>query len=296
MLLPRVLRSITSHPLNRDHKGEAILRFLKWQIGSRLVSGPVVHNWIGGARMIMARGESGLTLNLYCGLFEFADMAFILHVLNPEDVFVDVGANAGAYTLLATAVKGARTFSFEPVPSTYARLMDNVRLNDLGERVQAFNLGLSDREGELAFTSDNSCRNHVVASGETPPSSVSLKVVPLDAALAGQSPAVLKIDVEGFERPVLDGARRLLGDDSLHSVIIEVNGSGQRYGFADDDIVQRMRRFGFGTYTYDPFRRVLAPHKGVNDEAGNMLFVRNESLVKERVAKAPRIVIGRTQL
>ena len=64
-----------------------------------------------------------MTGNIYCGLAKFADMAFVLHVLRAGDLFVDIGANAGAYTLLASSVTGAKTTCFEPAPATYARLL-----------------------------------------------------------------------------------------------------------------------------------------------------------------------------
>ena len=60
-------------------------------------------------------------------------MGFLLHVLRSEDLFVDVGANVGSYTILACSVVGARGISFEPVPSTYKRLVENMRLNHLDE-------------------------------------------------------------------------------------------------------------------------------------------------------------------
>ena len=69
---------------------------------------------------------------------------------SPADLFVDVGANVGSYTLLACSVRGARGICFEPVPLTYQRLLDNLRLNDMTERVRAFNLGLSDRRASCA--------------------------------------------------------------------------------------------------------------------------------------------------
>ena len=71
----------------------------------------------------MRHGETGLTGNLYAGLHEFADMAFVMHALRPTDLFVDIGANAGSYTILACAVAKARGCAFEPLPSTYRRLV-----------------------------------------------------------------------------------------------------------------------------------------------------------------------------
>ena len=71
---------------------------------------------------------TGATGNIYAGLHEFADMAFTLHFLRPDDLFMDVGANVGSYTLLASGVCKARTISFEPYPETMAALRRNIDL------------------------------------------------------------------------------------------------------------------------------------------------------------------------
>lgn len=236
------LRFIANHPLNRQRKVAALFGFLKWQIGCRLVPGAVVYLWVNGARVILRPGETGLTQNLYCGLHEFSDMAYVLHVMSEEDLFVDIGANVGSYTILACAAKGAKGFCFEPVPATWQRLMDNIRLNDLSGRVKAFNVGLSDREGDLVFTSTENCTNHVVADGEKSADVVTVPVRTLDEMLESESPSLLKIDVEGFETPVISGAHTVLSNPSLHSVIMELNGSGARYGFSEDDILNIMIR------------------------------------------------------
>jgi hypothetical protein len=91
-------------------------------------------------RLLVCRGMVGATGNLYVGLQEFEEMAFMLHQLRPDDVFVDVGANVGAYTLLA-GTAGARCVAFEPVPATFRALRDNVRLNGLQTRVRVVRSG-----------------------------------------------------------------------------------------------------------------------------------------------------------
>jgi precorrin-6B methylase 2 len=78
---------------------------------------------------------TGATGNIYAGLHEFADMAFTLHFLRPDDLFLDIGANIGSYTLLASAVCKARTISFEPDPKTMTLLRRNIDLNGLHGRV-----------------------------------------------------------------------------------------------------------------------------------------------------------------
>lgn len=90
MSLVNTLKFIITHPLNRENKLQSIARFLNWQIGSRLVSGAIVYDWVNGSKFLVKTGETGLTWNVYTGLHEFADMGFFLHVLRREDLFIDV--------------------------------------------------------------------------------------------------------------------------------------------------------------------------------------------------------------
>jgi FkbM family methyltransferase len=292
MPLLDTLAFIANHPLNKGRKARALADYFKWQIGSRLVPGQVIYSWINGSRIIVRQGETGVTGNLYCRLHDFGDMAYLLHVLEPDDLFVDVGANVGSYTILACAAKGAKGICFEPVPSTFKRLMDNLRINNLSERVEAKNIGLSDREGELSFTSGEDTTNHIVARDEAASNVVRVNVLPLDEILSDGTPSLLKIDVEGFETPVLEGARRTLGKRSLHSVIMELNGSGQRYGFEDSRIIDYMGGFGFSTFRYEPFSRELIGVSGRDCLSGNTLFVRDAREIQARLSRAPPVLVG----
>ncbi|MCU0288505.1 MAG: FkbM family methyltransferase, partial [Acidobacteria bacterium] len=195
-LLP-TLKFIINHPLNKQQKLDALFKFLMWQVGSRLVPGQIVYNWINDAKFIVQPGETGFTGNIYCGLYDFSDMAYVLHVVETQDLFIDVGANVGAYTILACASKGASGYCFEPEPTVYQRLIENIRLNDLTNRVKSFCVGLSDQEGELTFTSGLGTKNHVVTSIGESTNVLRIKVLPLDKILVGELPSVLKIDVEG---------------------------------------------------------------------------------------------------
>jgi FkbM family methyltransferase len=292
MPLLKTLAFIANHPLNKGRKTQALANYFRWQIGTRLVPGQVIFKWINGSRIIIRPGETGVTGNLYCCLHDFADMGYLLHVLMPDDLFVDVGANVGSYTILACAAKGAKGICFEPVPSTFERLMDNLRINNLAGRVEARNIGLSDEEGELVFTCGEDTTNHILAGDEQASHVVQVRVQPLDAVLQGSTPSLLKIDVEGFEMRVLGGARRILANERLHSVIMELNGSGRRYGFEDRQIIHYMKDFGFSTFRYEPFKRELHAIDGDDCRSGNTLFIRGERAVEMRLKQAPRTLLG----
>jgi FkbM family methyltransferase len=232
--------------------------------------------------LFASRGMTGATGNFYCGLHEYRDMAFVLHVLRAGNLFVDVGANIGSYTVLASGVVGARTIAIEPIPTTFQSLRLNAALNGLADLVELQCVGLSDREGVLRFTASLDTVNHVATVDELV-DSVDVPVTTLDKVLHARSPTVIKIDVEGHERAVLSGATKTLADPALLGVVMETNGSGSRYGVSDDELIEILAQFGFETFTYDPFDRRLV--SGIQ-RAGNTLFVRDIEIVERRVREA----------
>ncbi len=289
MSIISTLKFITSHPLNRSRKLAAVKRFLAWQIGSRLVPGAVAVRFAGSSKLLVKPGMTGATGNIYTGLHEFETMAFLLHVLRSHDLFVDVGANIGSYTVLAGAVVGARCISFEPLPETYQHLLNNICLNDIKELVQAHNLGIGKEDGILRFTTGLGTVNHVanneeIYSGNT----LEVRVVSLDNVIGAIQPKLIKIDVEGFESNVVSGANRTLSNDGLDAVIMELNGSGDIYGFDEAAIHRQMLDYGFKAFTYSPFDRTLILLEGKNVQADNTLYIKNIGHVKERLASAPK--------
>ena len=286
------LKFITRHPFNRDRKISALKRFFAWQFGCRFVPGPVVVRFVNDAVLLVGPGMTGATGNIYTGLHEFEDMAFVLHFLRPEDLFVDVGANIGSYTLLASAAVGARSISFEPVPDTFRLLLRNISLNDVKDKVIAHNSGVGHEAGVLHFTSGLDTVNHVANADELHSiPTVEVPIVTLDTILDSQQPALIKIDVEGFETNVINGADTTLSQPSLTAIVMELNGSGKRYGFDDNVIHRRMVDHGFTPSSYNPFTRTLVTLDEVNSLSGNTLYIRNREFVQQRLSSAPRFRI-----
>jgi FkbM family methyltransferase len=155
----RTGRFIASHPLTRDRKLAAFARFARWQVESRLRS-EVVVPWVAGTRLAVRRGMHGATGNIYCGLHEFTEMAFILHLLRAGDLFADIGANVGSYTVLAAGVRGARVVAVEPGCAARVALAQNIALNRLGDRVSVQAVALGASVGRLAFSTGQDTTNH----------------------------------------------------------------------------------------------------------------------------------------
>lgn len=289
MNLFRVIKFIATHPLNKERRLGSVKKFLRYQLATRLFDSKIIINWVNGSKIISSRGETGLTGNIYCGLMEYEDMSFLLHYLREEDEFYDIGANAGAYTVLASAVIGAESIAFEPLPSTYDRLIDQIRINRIESLVKPYNCGVGDKAGSLEFTKNLDCMNRV----NTDPSNkdvTEVEVVTLDESCKVTRNAFVKIDVEGFEKFVLDGGKCFFSSDQVSALIVELNGSGASFGVADSEIHEIVTSFGFSAVAYDPFSRKVIPIESFN-LSGNTIYVKDIALAQTRVKCASPVCI-----
>lgn len=286
MSLVSTLKFITNHPLNKNNKVKAVFRFAKWQLRNKIKDKPIVHEFTEKSKLIIQKGMTGATGNLYCGLHEFNDMGFLLHFLRENDLFVDIGANVGSYTILASAQIGANSIAIEPIPSTYKNLTQNIYVNNIEAKVQSHNIALGSENGEISFTSSLDTMNHV--SNEKSDNDIIVTVSTLDNILKDKSvPALIKIDVEGFETEVLKGASLTLKDERLKAIIIELNGSGKQFGFEEKEIHENLLNLSFKPYTYNPFKRSLTLVETYGEE--NTIYIRDLNFVKGRVKAAERI-------
>jgi FkbM family methyltransferase len=282
MPLLKILKFILNHPLNKEAKFKSLVRFLKWQINVRINPYPIIFSYAEKSKFIIRKGLTGATGNLYCGLHEFEDMAFVLHFLRDSDLFVDIGANVGSYTILAGNEIEAQTISVEPIPSTYNILIDNVNLNNIRNNVDCLNLGLGSTKGTLKFTKSEDTMNHVARDSEQ--DTIQVSVQKFDDTISIDKICMIKIDVEGFESEVLKGMDNALQNSSLKALIIELNGSGKKYGFDDNSIHNLLLERGFIPYKYLPFERKL--QKLIEFGRHNTLYIRDLSFVNERVKTA----------
>ena len=275
----RINAFLTSHPLTSRRRLLATARVLRWQIASRLRD-EVTVDWIGGTRLAARRGMTGVTGNIYAGLHEFADMAFLLHFLRPNDVFADVGANVGSYTILASGVVRCRTVAFEPDPLTASAFERNINLNQIADLVEMRIAAAGERRGIVRFSMGLGTENHVVAETESNGRDVPIETIDHAFADTGYIPTLIKLDVEGYEAEVLRGARAVLAAPGLKAILTE-----NRL----PSVVDILERAGMAEFAYDAFAHRLVPAKEV--PMANALFLRDFDHVAERVSQAPRMRI-----
>jgi FkbM family methyltransferase len=169
--------------------------------------------------------------------------------------FWDIGANVGTYTLYAALRPGVSSLAFEPSPASYAALCRNVEVNRSGDRVQAFCVALSSHTqlGSLnmsatnpgnsfnSFESTEDCFGRPLAITFRQ-SAVGFSIDGFRRLFGVAVPNYLKIDVDGVEEQILDGAAETLTDPALRSVLIELEVPDTA---RNARIVERLDRAGF---------------------------------------------------
>jgi FkbM family methyltransferase len=213
-----------------------------------------------GVRMRLHFGGA-LSRLIFRGDFEVAERTFLAAYLKPGDVFVDVGANLGLYALLAAHAVGprGRVHAFEPYAQACDRLRMNVSLNGF-QNICVYQIALSDRAGltsihlaEPGWDAWNS-----LAAGSVNESGGCETVVArtwdeFAAAneLAGNV-TLMKIDVEGWEVPVLRGGRGLLSQPNAPVLQVEfTDAATEGAGFSCQMLYRLLEEYGYRLYRFD---------------------------------------------
>ncbi len=204
--------------------------------------------------------RNGYHRELILGFFEEGTTTALCALLPHADTFIDVGANIGFYTLLASTIMGNRgkVLAFEPDPRNLASLATNLALNQ-ASNATVLPVAIGDtRRSATLVAAENSIGSFLEGQRETiplpgymhgPRSEIAVQMVTLSEACSGllgprRGMRILKMDIEGAEPLAIHGAAQLL--EEIDVVIAEMNVSMLRaHGFQPEEIVEPLVRAGF---------------------------------------------------
>jgi FkbM family methyltransferase len=210
----------------------------------------------------------------------------IQRILKPGDVFLDIGANVGFFTLQAakTVGRGGKVYAFEPAPKAREALGRNLQLNGI-TNVTAFAVGLSDGAGRASLFLDAKNNSGASALHRSPHSGEAVEVE-LDSydRFANQNglpmPALVKIDVEGAEVKVLRGMQALLSRPDRPPVILEVSEwSLKQMGASKDELYDLMLAHGYKAHLISP--------PGVSIFSGDNIYLQYDVLFTPKGRPGP---------
>ncbi len=222
---------------------------------------PAGRSWVGrvarlpnGMRIeVDPRDALGRTI-LRGGHWEPETISFLQSYLRSGMTFLDVGANIGLYSVIASRLVGrsGTVYSFEPHPLLYRVLRSNAKRNDC-RNIVVNNYAIADRDGErlLFLSSEDSFAN----TSLRPParfysgSSVPVRTVSLDSYVSSMALSqidVIKLDIEGAELQALSGASTVLKEYAELVILVEFCDENTRqFGYSTADLASFLRSKGF---------------------------------------------------
>lgn len=212
-----VVRFIWTHPGNRGRRLRKLVEALIFQVKGRLFRRPVIAKIGDRSGIWVHRGVYSASRGLYANPPDWPEMLVWQSVLGPGDLFVDVGANIGIYTIIALE-REAEVIAVEPGQPAVEMLKENLALN--GYQAEVLPIALGDRPGTMRFTVGLDMSDHLVMDmSDLPTREVEVKT--LDDVLGDRFAAGVKIDVEGAEALVVAGAGRALAEHRIGLIQIE---------------------------------------------------------------------------
>jgi FkbM family methyltransferase len=213
--------------------------------------------------------DSELSRLIYCEDFELKERRFIYSFLRPADVFIDIGANIGLFTLIAGQKVGrsGEVYAFEPCSKAYNRLLDNIQLNHLNN-VSCRRAAISDQNGQAFITIPTDGYDAWASLGKPSAGSLFMQeqvdTLTLDYFfrehnLIGRV-AMIKIDAEGWETHVLKGGIEILSRPDAPLLQVEFTDENMRSANSSCfELYHLLENLGYKMYTYDQQSRNLIP-------------------------------------
>lgn len=245
------------------NRATGVARHLHWQYLKAFNRFPLELD-ISRSRITAAHKYCGVSALIYSQrLYNYNNMKLLQMLLKDGGSFLDIGANIGSFTLIASEQEKAKVHAFEPHPDTFRQLRNNVTLNRR-TNVDLFNIALGQHEGQIFLTNEpGSATNHIEPhEGE---GTVTVPCHRVDAVCVqhGLQPQYVKIDVEGFEYDVLAGFGPFL--NAVELLMIEINGLSDQRSHGQREIHALLRSYCItGPWQCDFDRKTLRR----NDESG----------------------------
>ncbi len=241
------LFNILKHPCNKGKILNTITRLIWWKCNQLWIQKPTIIELEKGIKCICYPDSSYAGMVVYTKLPEFYEMQYVKKHLRQNSIFVDIGANIGVYTLLASSkISEGRIFAIEPASIPFGRLCENIKLNGIGNRVSLLNIIMSDKVGKEKFIEhETSELSHINPSSK---GGILKESTSLDELLSKnriKKVDILKVDVEGGEGRVFDGALDHLKRKDIKRIVVELNKNNVLYGTNHGQIGKLLQAHGY---------------------------------------------------
>jgi len=248
------LRVLLRAPFNQEKTFFAFRRFLFWKL-IRILKLKNVKYRLWENRSIYINYDSFQSMwIMYNYWVDWEEFNLLKNYLRPSDIVFDKGSNMGFYTIwMSKFISKGKIHAFEPDLVNFERLQKNIELNNLQNQVVANRAAASDQDAVLRFTCGLDGENHITDS--TLQNTVSIQSRKIDSYIKHHSItssiSYMKLDVEGFEYAVLNGAAEVLRNKQIDIIQLEINKTIANSGKKIDDLLNLLKEHQYQLCSYD---------------------------------------------
>ena len=237
----KVLQFTWNHPANKKKRMQALIRLARFQARGRLLGKPTPARLGKYSTISAVLHRSGSAKVLYANPPDHSEMLVWRRHIQPGDLFLDVGANVGTYSIWVGEL-GAEIIAIEPAEDTFSLLWDNIKLNQ--HNITPLQVAAGAQNGFLRFTVGRDCVNRIDPRG-----AAEIRVLTIDSIIGDRTASGMKVDVEGFEIDVLRGSARALSDHRIRLIQLEWNGTSKlAVGTDRRPVAELLTGYGYSLY------------------------------------------------
>lgn len=246
----RLTRTIFTHPSNIGRRWEVVWNVTRFELNA--LRGKHTELAFGKhSRVLADKGGNSSSRVAFACLPDWPEMVVWQEYLDDEICFFDVGANVGLYSLIG-AESGAQVMAFEPAPDMAARVRMHGRLNGFSN-IAVIEVALMQRSGTFSLSGPDANRRRAAESAVD--GSIAGDVA--DHYTRGCDRICMKIDVEGNERLVLEGAQNALASGAIELIQIEWNDTCEEaLGESRRPIQDLLAGLGYQLFRFDDRSRM----------------------------------------
>lgn len=253
-------KDILLHPFNRSRVLSTVIRLIVWKIFQKAFGQDVIVELENSTKMLIpAKSSYGSIIQYTRGCPDLIETQILLKVLKKDDVFIDVGANIGYYSILALG-QGATTYSFEPNEALHFYISYSAELNADEKKLHLSSKIVSDHQGYEHFVFEKESEISHIGQLGVHKKAKKLECTSLDSVATLhnlKSIKLVKIDVEGAEPVVFKGMKKLFTQKKISYLLFEhdpMNNGNKEYIDFIHELSNNKYLFSIEKFGVHPFK------------------------------------------
>lgn len=257
------LKLLFKHPLNTKKKTYTFLKVIFWKFNQKFLKFSIIIPFTKNYEYICNPVSDYAGMIFYMKYPDYFEFKFLEKALKKKSTFIDIGAGFGDYSLLAAEIlssENSKIFSFEPADLPFIGFSKNIVLNKLENKISLMKEIISDSVGYLYFHEEKTSEISHISHKKLGKKRQTTTIDSMVKKYKLREIDLIKIDVEGAEKMVLDGAKLSLKRGIIKNIILELNAKNKDFTTSHEQIIEYLNKFSYSVYKIENYKLMRHPN------------------------------------